>query len=166
MEVGKPVIGAINGLALAGGAGLTLLFDFVLSSERARFGFPEIKVGIFPMMVMANLFRVIGRRKAVELVMTGEMISAQEAERIGLINRAVPHEQLRTEVSRLASNLLQYSPSTLRLGKEAFCSSSDMSAPEALDYMKEMATLVLLTEDAKEGLDAFLAKRKPCWKGR
>src|ERR1700683_1839211 len=166
MEVGKPVIGAINGLALAGGAGLTLLFDFVLSSERARFGFPEIKVGIFPMMVMANLFRVIGRRKAVELVMTGEMISAQEAERIGLINRAVPHEQLRTEVNRLASNLLQYSPSTLRLGKEAFCSSSDMSAPEALDYMKEMATLVLLTEDAKEGLDAFLAKRKPCWKGR
>ena len=166
MKVGRPVIGAVNGLALAGGCGLTLLCDFVLSSEKGRFGFPEIKVGIFPMMVMANLFRVIGRRKALELVLTGKVIDALEAEHIGLINRVVPHEDLEAEVQKLASELLKLSPSTLRLGKEAFYSSSEMGALQALDYLREMATLVLLTEDAKEGLEAFLAKRKPSWKGR
>ncbi len=166
MKVGKPVIGSVNGLALAGGCGLTLLCDFAISSERARFGFPEIKVGIFPMMVMANLFRVIGRRKALELVLTGKVIDAREAEQIGLINRAVPHEDLKAEVEKLASDLLKLSPSTLRLGKEAFYSSSEMGALQALDYLREMATLVLLTEDAKEGVEAFLAKRKPSWKGR
>ncbi len=166
MAVGKPVIGAVNGLALAGGCGLTLLCDFVLSSDKARFGFPEIKVGVFPMMVMANLFRVIGRRKGIELVLTGKIIDAIEAERIGLINRVVPHEQLMTEVNWLASELLELSPFILRLGKEAFCSSGDMTASQALDYLREMATLVLLTEDSKEGLEAFLAKRKPSWKGR
>ena len=166
MKVGKPVISAVNGLALAGGCGLTLLCDFVIASEKARFGFPEIKVGIFPMMVMANLFRVIGRRKGLELVLTGKIIDAIEAERIGLINRVVPHENLDVEVQKLASELLKLSPSTLHLGKDAFYSSSEMGALQALDYLREMATLMLLTEDAQEGMEAFLAKRKPSWKGR
>jgi enoyl-CoA hydratase/carnithine racemase len=166
MNVGKPVIGAVNGLALGGGCGLTLLCDFVIASEKARFGFPEIRAGIFPMMVMANLFRVIARRKALELVMTGQIIDALEAERIGLINRVVPHQELGAHVDKLSSDLLELSACALRLGKEAFYGASEMSARQALNYLMEMATIMLLTEDAKEGLEAFLAKRKPSWKGR
>ena len=166
MEVGKPLIGAVNGLALAGGCGLTLLCDFVISTDKARFGFPEINVGVFPMMVMANLFKVVGKRRGLDLVLTGKIIDAAEAERIGLINQVVPRGDLPLAVDKLVSRLLQLSPAILRLGKEASVSSADMTAPQALDYLREMATLVLLTEDAKEGLEAFLAKRKHSWKGR
>lgn len=166
MQFKKPIIGAINGLALGGGAGITLMFDFVIASEKARFGFPEIRAGIFPMMVVANLFRVIGRRKALELVLTGEMIDAREAEYIQLINRVVPPGGLAAEVDRVVTTLLRLSPLTLRLGKEALHRSAGMHPAEAMDYLKEMATVMLLTEDAQIGLEAVLSKKQPRWKGR
>jgi enoyl-CoA hydratase/carnithine racemase len=166
MQFEKPILGAINGLALGGGAGMTLMFDFVIASEAVRFGFPEIRAGIFPMMVAANLFRVIGRRKALELILTGETIDAREAERIGLINRVVSSEELAAEVNKLASTLLRLSPMALWLGKEALHRSGGMHPAEALDYLKEMATVMLLTEDAQAGLEAVLGRKQARWKGR
>lgn len=166
MQFEKPILGAINGPALGGGAGMTLMFDFVIASEAARFGFPEIRAGIFPMMVVANLFRVIGRRKALELILTGETIDAREAERIGLINRVASSKELAAEIDKLASTLLRLSPVALRLGKEALHRSAGMHPAEALDYLREMATVMLLTEDAQAGLEAVLARKQPRWKGR
>jgi methylglutaconyl-CoA hydratase len=166
LEVGKPVIGVVNGMALAGGAGLTLLFDLVLASDRSTFGFPEIRAGVFPMMVMGSLFRVVAKRHALDLVMTGRIISAVEALQMGLITRIVPHERLHVEADALASMLAGFSPSALQLGKQAFVSASGMSYEQALQYLKEMSTIVLQTEDASTGVKAFLTKSKPHWKGR
>jgi len=157
MEFTKPIVGAVNGLALAGGAGITLLFDFVVASDQARFGFPEIKAGIFPMMVTKSLFRTVGRRKALELVLTGETIDASEAERIGLINSVVTHGELQKHADLLARKLLRLNSSALRLGKEAITTSADMATPLALEYLKEMATIMLMSDEADAALKAIVA---------
>lgn len=165
-QLGKPVIGAVQGLALAGGCGLAVSCDFVIASEAARFGTPEVNVGLFPMMISAILMRNLGRKKAYDMMLTGRQIDAQEAERIGLVTRVVPVERLQAEVTLLAEELASKSPAILKLGKDALIKADQMPFNEALDYLSTMLSMNFLTEDAREGMTAFMEKRPPEWKGQ
>jgi len=162
-SVCKPSIAMINGYAMAGGCGLAMLPTFSIASEKAAFACPEIKVGVWPMMVMAILFRTVGRKKGLELICTGDRIDAREAERIGMITKAVPHEELKAHVVRLAENLKSKSSSILSLGLEAFSNSTDMEYNKAISYLRDMAVILTRTPDSIEGTRAFVEKRKPKW---
>jgi len=165
-SLGKPSIAAVNGLALAGGCGLAIYPDITIASENAKFGVPEINVGIWSMMVSASLLRAVGRKKALELMCTGEIIDAYEAQRIGLINRVVPADQLENAVMDLAEKFKNKSPAIMELGLNAFYTMADMEFTKAVMYLREMVVLLLSTEDSQEGVTAFLEKRKPKWKGK
>lgn len=165
-RLGKPILCAANGSVLAGGMGLMMACDIVISKDTNEFSLPEIKRGLFPMMVMGLLIRNIGRKKAMEMLLTGEKISAAEAERIGLINHAVPAAQYDAKVAEMAAKLASFSPAINKLGKQAFNAMQDMSLPEALPFLQAMLGLNVMTEDAIEGVMAFIQKREPVWKGR
>lgn len=164
--LGKPVIARVRGYCLAGGFGLALGCDLVVASEDSSFGTPEVKRGLFPMMIMATIFRNVGRKKGMELLLTGERISAREAERLGLINHAVPADALDAKVDELAAKIASLSPAVLRLGRDAFYTMADMEFDAALHYLQGMLTINVGTEDAIEGVRAFLEKREPVWKGK
>lgn len=165
-HLGKPSIAAVNGAALAGGLGLVLACDLAVASDRAVFGTPEVHVGLMPMMVMALLQRHLGRKQALELVYTGDPVDAHTAQRLGLVNRVVPADQLPEEAQRLAASLAARAPVALRLGREAFQAAADMGFGEALRHLHAMLHVVASTEDAIEGVTAFLQKRPPQWRGR
>ncbi|HVP29820.1 MAG TPA: enoyl-CoA hydratase-related protein [Myxococcota bacterium] len=164
--LGKPVIARVRGHCLAGGFGLALGCDLVVASDDSSFGTPEVKRGLFPMMIMATIFRNVGRKKGLELILTGERIDAREAERLGLVNYAVPAAALDAKVDELARKMADLSPAVLRLGRDAFYASQDMAFDQALTYLQSMLTINVGTEDAIEGVRAFLEKREPQWKGR
>jgi enoyl-CoA hydratase len=164
--LGKPVIAQVQGLALAGGMGLVAACDFVIAADVARFGTPEINVGMFPMMISALLIKNIGRKKLMDLMFTGRQMDAEEAERAGLVTRVVPADKLVEEVNNLADNLAAKSPSIMKLGKDALNNMQDMTQEQALKYLSAMLSLCIMTEDSKEGLTAFVEKRKPEWRGR
>lgn len=164
--LGKPVIAAVQGLALAGGCGLAASCDFVIASETARFGTPEVNVGLFPMMISAILMRNLGRKKAYDMMLTGRQIDAQEAERAGLVTRVVPADRLQAEVDTLAAELASKSPAILKLGKDALIRADQMPFNEALDFLSSMLSVNFMAEDAKEGMTAFMEKRAPDWKGQ
>jgi enoyl-CoA hydratase/carnithine racemase len=164
--LGKPSIAAVNGLAVAGGLGLAIYPDITIASGNAKFGTPEINVGMWPMMVSASLSRAVGRKKALELMYTGDIIDAYEAQRIGLVNQVVPEEKLEERVMALANKLRDKSPVILRLGRDAFYQMQDLEFSKAVEYLRDMIALLLSTEDSQEGIAAFLEKRKPVWKGR
>lgn len=166
VDLHKPSLAAVNGVALAGGCGLALYPDITIASERAKFGLPEINVGIWPCMVSASLPKMLGRKKALELLMTGDMIDAAEAERIGLVNRVVPHDQLDQAVTELAKKLSKKSPAVMRLGRDSFYTMQDMDFDKSLEYLLDILALIVSTEDHKEGVAAFLEQRKPVWKNR
>jgi enoyl-CoA hydratase/carnithine racemase len=163
---GKPLVARVNGPCLAGGIGLMLSCDIVIARNDAFFSTPEVNVGIFPMMVGALLYRNLGRKKAVEMVLTGRKISAREAESMGLITRSVAPDDLDREVSETLDLLASKSPIGLKMGKEAFREMSDMPFDEAVDYLCEALGRVVSTEDAMEGMKAFIEKRSPEFKGR
>ena len=163
---GKPLVARVNGSCLAGGLGLMLSCDIVIARDDASFFTPEVNVGIFPMMVGAMLYRHVGRKKAVDMVLTGRRISAPEAERLGLITRAVEPERLDQEVEETLRTLTSKSPIGTRIGKEAFRTMSDMPFDEAVDYLCEALGRIISTEDAQEGMKAFLEKRQPVFKGK
>ena len=165
-ELGKPSICAAGGHVLAGALGLALACDLIVARESARFGLPEINVGLFPFMVTALLYRNVPRKKAAELLLLGEQISAAEAERAGLVNRVVPDEQFDAAVSEWAQKLALKSPLMLRLGKDAMFRSQDMAFADALEHLRSQLTLALATDDLREGVTAFFEKREPQWKGR
>jgi len=164
--LGKPVIARVRGYCLAGGFGLALGCDLVVASEDSQFGTPEVRRGLMPMIIMATIFRNVGRKKGMELLLTGARIDAREAERLGLINHAVPVAELDARVDALAREIASLSPAVIRLGREAFYTMADLEFERALDYLQAMLTMNLGTEDAIEGVRAFLEKREPQWKGR
>ncbi len=164
--LGKPIVARVNGHAMAGGLGLVVACDLAIASTEAKFGTPEIDVGLWPMMIMANIFRNAPRKRALELALLGEKIDAEEAARLGLVNRAVPPGELDAAVDALCEKLAAKSPAVMRLGLRAFYRSQDMAYAEALEYLQGQLAAVLGTEDAREGLMAFVQKRPPVWKGR
>lgn len=165
-ELGLPIIAMVNGHALAGGLGLVVACDLAIASEEASFGTTEIQLGLWPMMISAEIARSVGRKAALELMLTGKRVSAAEAVRIGLINRAVPAAALEAETMALAAELADKSPATMALGLRAFYRAADMDHLDALRYLEGELGRVLALEDAAEGIAAFLQKRRPVWKGR
>ena len=164
--LGKPTVARVQGFALAGGFGLALACDLVVASEKARFGAPEINVGLWPYMITVPLVRSMPPKQALELMLTGRMVDAAEGQRLGFVTRVVPHEELDAAVSELAQTLAAKSPAAMKLGRDAFYAVWDMAAPEALAHLHAMLSLTAQTEDAAEGIDAFLEKRAPRWRGR
>ncbi len=162
-QLGIPIIAMVNGHALAGGLGLMVACDLVIACERATFGTTEVAVGLWPMMITAELVRNVGRKMALELMLTGKRIDAHEAQRIGLINRVVDTDQLWDTTEKLARTLANNSPTTMALGLRAFYQTQDMSFSSALAHLEAEFTKVLATPDAAEGVTAFLAKRPPVW---
>jgi enoyl-CoA hydratase len=162
-ELGKPSICAANGHVLAGALGLALACDLIVAKEGARFGTPEINVGVFPFMIMALIYRNIGRKKAAELMLLGEQISAREAERIGIVNRVVAAEDFDPLVRDWAEQLAAKSPVLMKLGKDAIFRQQDMAFADALDFLRSQLTIAFSTEDIQEGVRAFFEKREPNW---
>jgi enoyl-CoA hydratase/carnithine racemase len=165
-SLGKPTIARVRGFALAGGFGLALACDFVVASDDAQFGTPEVDVGLWPYMVTVPMLRAMPPRLAYELMATGRRVDAAEALRLGIVNRVVPASQLDAEVDELAAQLVAKSPLVLRWGRQSFYRALEMRADDALDYLQSMLSLTAATEDAAEGIAAFAEKRPPNWKGR
>jgi enoyl-CoA hydratase/carnithine racemase len=162
----KPVIAQVHGFALAGGCGLAVGCDLVVASDDAVFGLPEIRVGLLPLIVMAPIVRAVGLKRALPLILTGEQIPARAALELGLVTQVVARDQLEATVQGLAQKLAQFSPAALGLAKEAAYTIQDMEYGKALKYLRELITLVALSEDAREGITAFFEKRRPRWSGR
>jgi enoyl-CoA hydratase/carnithine racemase len=162
----KPVIASVKGYAIANGAGLVFACDFAVATEDSRFGTTAINVGLICLGPAVPLLRHVGRRKTLEMVLTGDMIDAAEAQRLGLINKVVPREKLDEATMELAGKLAAKSPVAMRIGKAGIYAMSDVPYHQALDYLGEMFAALTVTEDAAEGLKAFAEKRKPVWKGR
>ncbi len=166
-EIPKPVIAMVNGFALGGGCEITLASDIVIASENSQFGQPEVRVGIIPGGGGTQVLpRLVGEKRAKELVFTGNIISATEAERIGLINRVVPREKLQETVDKLVDNLLKKSPIMLKFAKMAINKAFETSLSAGLAYESDLCALCFGTEDLKEGARAFAEKRAPVFKGK
>jgi enoyl-CoA hydratase len=163
----KPVIAAVNGYALGGGCELALSCDIILASESAKFGLPEVTLGIHPGFGgTQRLPRLVGSAKAKELIFTGEMIDAQEAKAIGLVNKVVPKDKLMDEAKDLANKILKNGQIAIRLVKSAINAGLNVPLDKGLAYEAETQGLAFATEDKSEGLSAFLEKRKPNFKDK
>ena len=165
-ELGKPIVGRINGHALAGGLGLACSCDLLVAVDTAAFGTPEINVGIWPMMIQAILSRNIPRKVLLEMELLGDRWTATQLEAFGVINRVVPAEQLDSTVRDIADALARKSPVAMRLGRDSFYRQQDMEFRAALHYLHGQFLLVSQTEDSKEGIKAFFEKREPEFKGQ
>ncbi|MFP3912772.1 MAG: enoyl-CoA hydratase/isomerase family protein [Desulfobacteraceae bacterium] len=162
----KPLVARVNGACLAGGIGFMLSCDIVISRDDIYFQTPEVNVGIFPMMVGALLFKNVTTKKAMDMVLTGRKIRAPEAEQMGLITRAVTPAHLDQEVQTTLDLLQGKSPMGMRLGKEAFHRASDMPFESAVDFLCEALGRAISTQDAMEGMKAFMEKREPRFTGK
>ena len=163
----QPILGVVDGPALGGGCELITYCDVVFASDRATFGQPEIKVGVFPPVAVVALPKLIGKRKTFEMVLTGKTIGAEEAYRIGLINRVVPREKLGEEVDAFLSELRGLSAIVLRMTKRAIFETLGLGFEEGIQVAERLYLEYLMkTDDAREGLQAFLERRKPVWKDR
>jgi len=165
--VRKPIIAAVSGYALGGGCELAMHCDIIIASESAKFGQPEINIGVMPGAGgTQRLTRAIGKFKAMEVILNGRFLSAQEAFEAGLVTRVVAKEQFLTEAMRLAHQIAQRPPIALKLAKEAVLKADEMSLSEGLEYERKLFYSLFATEDQKEGMRAFLEKRKAVYKGK
>ena len=164
--LGKPIVGRVNGHALAGGLGLAVACDLLVAVDTATFGTPEVNVGIWPMMIQAVLSRNMPRKVLLEMVMLGDRWTATQMQSYGVINRVVPVHELDAAVADITEKLVKKSPAIMRLGKDSFYRQQDMEFRAALEYLQAQLTLITLTEDAREGVAAFFEKREPEFKGR
>lgn len=162
----KPIIAAIHGPTMAGGLGLALSCDLIVASEDATFGATAINVGYYCFGPSVLLIRELGRKKSLELLLTGKPIDAKEAARLGLVNKVVPREKLDEAAMELAQTLASKSPLAVALGKKSFYTMADMEFWKAYEYAEEMGSILQSTEDALEGMKAFKEKRTPHWEGR
>lgn len=161
-----PLIARVNGACMAGGMGLLSMCDMAVAAEHAIFGLPEVKVGVFPMQVLSVLQRLVPPRVLNELCLTGEPITAQEAREIGLLNHVVPAAELDAKLDWLLGRLLDKSPTAIRRGRYAIRACESMSFEQSISFTESQIGLLAMTEDAREGLQAFREKRKPDWTGR
>jgi enoyl-CoA hydratase/carnithine racemase len=157
-KLSKPVIAAVNGFALAGGCGVAMSCDLVIASDAAKFGYPEVKRGLVAAMVMVSLSRLVGRRQALDLLLTGRQISAQEALALGLINRVVPHDQLRARALDYAAEVAANSASALRMTKALFHHVMELDYDRALEYARDANQMMRQTRDARAGAAAFAGR--------
>ena len=165
--ISKPLIAAVSGFALGGGCELAMQCDMIIASETARFGQPEINVGLMPGAGgTQRLTRTVGKFKAMEMVMTGRFIDAREAERRGLANRVVPPEVLLDEAKRLGFELAEKPPISLRLATECVVKAFETTLAEGIEYERKLFYFLFAAEDTKEGINAFVEKRKPVYHGR
>jgi enoyl-CoA hydratase len=164
-RLGKPLVGCVNGAALGGGFGLALCCDVLVAADTAVFGTPEIRVGLWPMMVMAVVIRNLGRKRAMELFLSGERISAARALEWGLVNRVVPAGEALQTAREWAAQMTGWSPAVLSLGRDALHAIDGMDLESALRYLQAQLTVASLTDDSKEGITAFLEKRPPRFHG-
>jgi len=162
----KPIIARVNGHAMGGGLGLVAASTLAVAVADAKLGTPEVDVGLFPMMIMAVLARIVPRRRLLEMMLLGQRLSAREACDLGIVNRVAAISDLDAEVQGLCDGLASKSPMTLRLGLQAYAEQADLALEQALPLLRDRLAGCLATEDAAEGLAAFLEKRPAQWKGR
>jgi enoyl-CoA hydratase len=165
-QLGKPTLCAANGHVLAGSLGIALACDLIVAKDTATFGTPEINVGLFPFMIMALIYRNVPRKKANEMMLLGERLSAEEAREAGIVNKVVPAEEFEASVRDWAQKLASKSPVLTKLGKDAVYRQMDMPFDEALDFLRAQLSIAFTTDDVQEGVRAFFEKREPEWKGR
>ena len=160
----KPVIARVHGVATAAGCQLVATCDLAIAAETARFATPGVNIGLFCSTPMVALTRAVGRKAAMEMLLTGELIDAPRAYALGLVNRVVPEAELDAAVSALAGQIVAKSPLTLAIGKEAFYRQAELDLTAAYAYASDVMARNMLAHDAEEGIDAFIAKRKPVWR--
>ncbi|MGO9605724.1 MAG: enoyl-CoA hydratase [Candidatus Binataceae bacterium] len=164
-SIGQPVIARVHAIATAAGCQLAATCDLVVAGEGARFATPGVRIGLFCSTPMVALTRAIGRKRAMEMLLSGEPIDAHTAAEWGLVNRVVPDAELVAETRKLAMRIVETSPLTVAIGKQAFYAQIDLDQARAYDYTKEVMSLNAMAGDAQEGIGAFLEKRKPTWSG-
>jgi enoyl-CoA hydratase/carnithine racemase len=162
----KPTVAKINGYCLAGGTGFMLAADIVIARDDTKFGTPEVNVGLFPMMIGALIFKNVPRKKAMEMILLGNKLSAQQALDMGMLTRIVPCDQLDIEIEQVLQELSEKSPIGLRIGKQAFFEAEQMPFKQSIDFLSQKLAEVASTEDAVEGITAFLEKRPPIFSGK
>ena len=165
-SIPQPVIAEVQGIATAAGCQLVATCDLVVASEQAAFATPGVKIGLFCTTPMVALSRAIGRKRALEMLLTGDMVDAKTAAEWGLVNRVVPASELAAESRKLAARIAEASSLVVSLGKQAYYTQIDLDQPKAYAYAKEVMSMNALAADAQEGISAFLEKRTPCWSGK
>ncbi len=165
-EIPQPVIAAVHGVATAAGCQLVAAADLAIAAESARFATPGVRIGLFCSTPMVPISRAIGRKRALQMLLTGEMIDAQTAADWGLVNRVVPDDELEQAIKELVDSILRYSPAVIGLGKKTFYDQIDVDQHTAYEQTKQVMVANAQMDDAREGIGAFLQKRSPTWRGR
>jgi enoyl-CoA hydratase/carnithine racemase len=165
-SIPQPVIAEVQGVATAAGCQLVATCDLAVASDQAAFATPGVKIGLFCTTPMVALSRAVGRKRAMEMLLTGKLVDAATAAEWGLVNRVVPAAQLEPAARELACSIAEASSFTVALGKQAYYAQIDLDQPKAYAYAKEVMTLNSLAQDAQEGISAFLEKRVACWSGK